>query len=146
MRIDSTLMHHPMCLLLQKKMLESIFLYLLILPFINQMEPGDELNHASSPPPHLFLHWDCFHPLWQSGPLADACHGQPLTGNWVFIRLPVRERCSVFIWHNYQEKLSLPPPLGHRHGGGWRGQGEWKLHSHMWQPRGTRCYWAQKGR
>lgn len=34
-----------------KKGLKSIFLYILILPFINQMELGDKLNRASSCPP-----------------------------------------------------------------------------------------------
>lgn len=63
----------------------------------------------------LFPHWGRLRSLhWQSGPLAAACHSQPLSGNWVFIRLPVRERCSVVIWHNYQEKWSLLPLSGSR--------------------------------
>lgn len=97
MRIDSTLMHHPV-FVASKKRLKSIFLYLLILPFINQMELGDELNLASSRPLLLpaaeavsLLH------IGNPEPLPSPRHGQPLTGNWVFIRLPARERCSVFI-------------------------------------------------
>lgn len=59
-----------------KKRLKSIFLYLLILPFINQIELGDELNQASSRPllvPALRPSPSSTLAVWNSGrPLSRA--------------------------------------------------------------------------
>lgn len=78
----------------------------LIFSFINQREQGDQLNHESSSP--LLVSWvrrpsQCI-PHCQTRPLPSTCRRHLLSCNWVFIILPVRGRCCVFIWHNYQEK------------------------------------------
>lgn len=102
-------MHHPMCLLLQRR--GSNQSSCTSLSFHSLIKWSWVTSWFRSPVAlRLFPRWGPLRPpQWQSGTLAAACHGQPLTGNWVFIRLPVREKCSVFIWHNYQEKWSLPP-------------------------------------
>lgn len=109
MRIDSTLMHHPLYLLLQRR--GSNQSSCTSLSFHSLIKSSWVTSWIRRPVARcLFPRWGHLRPPhWQSGTLAAPCHGQPLTGNWVFIKLPVRERCSVFIWHNYQEKWSLSP-------------------------------------
>lgn len=48
------------------------------------------------------------------GPAAPACHSHLLTGNWVFIRLPLRGRCNAYLTQlSRKMDPTLPTPLGY---------------------------------
>lgn len=96
----------------------------LISPFINQMEQVDDLNPG---PHHLFLCWGDHHNTLYptSRPLVATRQRHLLTSNWVFIRLPARERCSEFIWHNYREKMESDAASGYWHSTGKGRQAGW---------------------
>lgn len=61
------------------------------------------MSWITSPAPHRLLlgwggHLTALYPTFPNQrPLAPTCHSHLLTGNWVFIRLPARGRCSVYL-------------------------------------------------